>query len=260
MLKNATIIVLILALASAVTTMVVVGQNADGGVEIRINAKRLDDGRTEFAVQQREGSNWSDRIAPRGRFLPAAPTVGRWLNSTPVHVGASAGSGQSAVLLQGTPLAPPPGTSEVRGTSDAGVVYTVSRDEFTGAITTHVDARGGGDDFITGPLILRLTCTDTGSLVALLGSSEFFWISGTSDVSLKFDDGLIQREEWQADNAGGYSPADDAAFMNQLRTAERLTVLMPEYSRDPVVLDVRGMLATPVQPNLRNCGSPSGGV
>ncbi len=57
-----------------------------GEVEVRITAQRLQDGRTEFALQQREGDGWSDRIAPRARFLPAEPPVDRWLVSTPVTI------------------------------------------------------------------------------------------------------------------------------------------------------------------------------
>lgn len=260
MIKSAAIVALIIALIGSVTTLAVVGQESSGGVEIRVNAKRLDDGRTEFAVQQREGSGWSDRIAPRGRFLPAAPRVGRWLNSTPAIVGVATGQEASVALLQGTPLAPPRGTAEVSGTSDEGITYVVSRDGFTGAITTSVIASGGGDGFLTGRLRLRLECTEENRFVVLFSSSEFFWISGSSDVSLKFDDGFVQEHEWQADDAGGYSPDDDAAFVEQLRRAERLTVLMPEHSREPVELDVRGMVTTPVQPNLDSCGSAPGGA
>ena len=260
MIKNAAIVALIIALVGSVTTLAVIGQDSSGGVEIRVNAKRLDDGRTEFAVQQREGSGWSDRIAPRGRYLPAEPPVGRWLNSTPVIVGATTEQEASVALLQGSPLAPPRGTAEVRGTSDEGITYAVSRDGFTGAITTSVTASGGGDGFLTGPLRLKLECTAEGRFVVLLRSSEFLWISGSSDVSLKFDDGFVQEQEWQADDAGGYSPYDDIAFVEQLDSAERLTILMPEYLREPVELDVRGMVTTPVQPNLDSCGSAPGGV
>ena len=52
-----------------------VAQQSNTG-EVRINAKRLDDGRTEFALQQRDGSGWGERISPRGRFLPAEPPLG----------------------------------------------------------------------------------------------------------------------------------------------------------------------------------------
>lgn len=174
MAKNVAIVALIVALVSALMTVVVVGQGSDGGVEVRVNAKRLDDGRTEFAVQQREGSSWSDRIAPRGRFLPAEPPVGRWLNSTPVTVGAVSASGTSVALLHGTPLAPPQGTAQVGGTSETGVVYRVERDGFTGAITTRVFVSGDGDEFLTDPLILRVECTAEDRFAVLFSSSEFF--------------------------------------------------------------------------------------
>ena len=69
--------------------MVVQAQSA-GEIEVRITAQRLQDERTEFALQQREGDAWSDRIAPRARFLPAEPPLDRWLVSTPVTIAASA--------------------------------------------------------------------------------------------------------------------------------------------------------------------------
>ena len=56
------------------------------GTEIRITAMRLDDGRIEFAVQEREGEGWGERVLPRQRFFPTT-SEGRWLNSTPITVG-----------------------------------------------------------------------------------------------------------------------------------------------------------------------------
>ncbi|MDE2989027.1 MAG: hypothetical protein OXT70_13395 [Chloroflexota bacterium] len=52
------------------------------GVEVRIGAQRLDDGRTEFALQVREEDSWSDLVLPRSRFFPTTATVDRWLNSS----------------------------------------------------------------------------------------------------------------------------------------------------------------------------------
>ena len=56
------------------------------GTEIRITAMRLDDGRVEFAVQERDGEGWGERVLPRQRFFPTT-SEGRWLNSTPITVG-----------------------------------------------------------------------------------------------------------------------------------------------------------------------------
>jgi len=64
-----------------------VGLAQDAGTEVRITAMRHDDGRIEFALQEREGSGWSDRILPRARFFPATGREGRWLASTPIRVG-----------------------------------------------------------------------------------------------------------------------------------------------------------------------------
>ncbi len=89
MLKSAAIAVLLIIAAAGSATMVVQAQSG-GEVEVRIATQRLEDGRTEFALQQREGDGWSDRIAPRARFLPAEPPLDRWLVSTPVTIAAPA--------------------------------------------------------------------------------------------------------------------------------------------------------------------------
>ena len=68
------------------------------GTEIRITAMRHDDGRVEFAVQEREGEGWGERVLPRARFFPTT-SEGRWLNSTPITVGLAPGSGPRPRLV-----------------------------------------------------------------------------------------------------------------------------------------------------------------
>ena len=52
--------------------------------EVRIVARKLDDGRVEFGLQQRQSDNtWGDRQLPRVRFFPTTATVNRWLASSP---------------------------------------------------------------------------------------------------------------------------------------------------------------------------------
>ena len=58
-----------------------------GGVEVRISARRLADGRVEFALQPRAGSGWGERELPSSRYFPANAAAGRWLNSSPVTLG-----------------------------------------------------------------------------------------------------------------------------------------------------------------------------
>ena len=54
---------------------------------MRIAARRADDGRIEFALQQRRADgSWGGRLLPARRNFPATATAGRWLVSTPVTV------------------------------------------------------------------------------------------------------------------------------------------------------------------------------
>ena len=100
MLKNAAIALLLIAAAIGSSTMIVRAQSA-GEVEVRIAAQRLEDGRTEFALQQRQGDGWGELIAPRARFLPAEPPVDRWLFSTPVTVAEPTPSDGATVVAVG---------------------------------------------------------------------------------------------------------------------------------------------------------------
>ena len=77
--------------------------------EVRITAQRLDDGRTEFALQQREADGgWSERVLPRQRLFPAAARVGRWLWSTALTMrspGAGDDAGETEVRITAQRLA-----------------------------------------------------------------------------------------------------------------------------------------------------------
>ena len=67
-----------------------VAQAAVDEIEVRVAARRLDDGRTEFALQERQvGGAWSERRLPRARFFPSDASVERWLASSPLTVSLS---------------------------------------------------------------------------------------------------------------------------------------------------------------------------
>ena len=76
--------------------------------EVRITARQLEDGRVEFALQQRVDGEWGERQLPRSRFFPANVGHNRWLNSTPLTVSVEAealeetSTGGSAISLSGT--------------------------------------------------------------------------------------------------------------------------------------------------------------
>lgn len=81
------IVGLLAVVLGALTAMgigLVTAQNS--GVEVRVEARRLADGRIEFAVAQRVNGQWSERILPSSRYFPTS-SEGRWLRSSPVTVG-----------------------------------------------------------------------------------------------------------------------------------------------------------------------------
>ena len=77
-----------LALAGLVAAVLAAGAASALGQEAsetRISARRLADGRIEFALQvQNAGGGWGERVLPTSRYFPANAAVGRWLNSSPV--------------------------------------------------------------------------------------------------------------------------------------------------------------------------------
>ena len=79
---------LMTVLATVAVAPPVGAQSADGGSdEVRIVARKLADGRIEFALRQHQGGDsWGDPLLPRARFFPADATVGRWLRSSPLTI------------------------------------------------------------------------------------------------------------------------------------------------------------------------------
>ncbi len=86
MLRSRLAIAVTFALAGLVAAVgVAVAQAVTHTAEVRIVAQRLDDGRVEFGLQQREGDGWGDRILPQSRFFPVS-SQGRWLSSSAIDV------------------------------------------------------------------------------------------------------------------------------------------------------------------------------
>ena len=59
-----------------------------GGDEVRVAARKLDDGRVEVAVQAKQADeSWGERQLPERRFVPANAESGRWLTSSATAIG-----------------------------------------------------------------------------------------------------------------------------------------------------------------------------
>lgn len=92
MLKYLLITALVASLIGGVATYAVTAATRTVETEVRISAQRVDDGRVEFALQQRNADGeWSDRMLPNRRFFPAEGFVNRWANSTPLTVVSDSG-------------------------------------------------------------------------------------------------------------------------------------------------------------------------
>ena len=54
--------------------------------EVRVNARKLDDGRVEIGVQQLQDQGWGKVQLPSARYLKADAELGRWYSSSPATV------------------------------------------------------------------------------------------------------------------------------------------------------------------------------
>ena len=68
---------------------------------LRVAARKLADGRVEFAVQQRIDGAWGERRLPDRRFFPADTAVGRWLVSSPLTFNATDSQSSSSSAATG---------------------------------------------------------------------------------------------------------------------------------------------------------------
>ena len=109
----------------------------DSGLEVRVAAQLLADGRMEFALHEREADGeWGERRLSARRFFPANATVGRWLSSSPLTV-----SVPGAVTPGGT-ATPTPSATECSAETTAARV--------TGSIALVRTSHGSGTAFYIG--------------------------------------------------------------------------------------------------------------
>ena len=104
MRKNLLITAMAILAIASVATLVVRAQTTSVETAVRIVAQKLDDGRVEFGIQQREQTGeWGERILPSSRYFPTTAPANRWLRSTaiPLTVDVPATSAAAAPQASG---------------------------------------------------------------------------------------------------------------------------------------------------------------
>ena len=237
-----------------------------GQVETRIRVRRLEDGRTEFAVQQRTGlGEWGEHVLPSSRFLSEAALtthLGRWLNSSPVDlpsevppVSVSAGVPVVAEgILEWADL-----DGLTYNGSEPSFYYGIRQDQLDDSYYTWIVKATRTNDSLYGTLRLQLGCDSSGIWISLwevdLPYQSFDY---RVRASYRFDDGPVTTERWDhwSGNDDGFSPTDQAAFMEMMRQSDKLVIRASFYSRTitAIFTGVSQMFNTRVQPNIDYCG------
>lgn len=258
MLKNVIIALLAIALIGGATTVAVWSQAQTAEVEVRVRAKRLDDGRTEFAVQQRDGSGWSDSLFARNPRLTATPVVDRWYSSRGVIASAPV---DAASLMAAARPSPPVGWTPLGDTGGdvrIGLEYSVEANVISSEMTTTVAvfARDDGE-------YIKLGMTCEGRVLNLIVDDSTWSYSDSAQVTLRFGSNSPRTYTWALLRGAetGYSPSNDRDFIASLRAADQVAVQVEsDAGTTALLVDLAGFFTTPAQPNLDHCGgaTPSG--
>lgn len=239
-----------------------------GEVETRIRARRHEDGRTEFALQQMlDGENWGENILPSGRFLSAdhrTSHIDRWLNSSVVAL--------STVIVIPEVVVPPgvPIVAEAVleyadldgwafNGNEPSFYYGVRQDPLDDTYDTWVIKVANTDDDLYDTIRLQISC--------YAGEFQvFFWEDSlpyqrrdySVSVSYRFDDGDVTTERWShySGSDDGILTNDDDTFAQRMRNANRLVIRAAFYERTLTATfqGVSQMFRTRVQPNIEYCG------
>ena len=257
-LKTLMIAALLAALAGSIALAATGGE-----AEVRINARQLEDGRVEFALQQRVDGGWGERQLPRSRYFPANAGHNRWLNSTPMTVSVASIEDDSD-NLDGEPTATTP-------SGDPGKWRSILHDaDWSGRrdveLILSADSPQGWQ--------IRLDCTNSRRGVSVWKYERFAfdYDSGSSSVAWKFDGSstvhrtppLIEGGGWffsePSWDSRWYYPdgvlADKGNWWATL-AGKRSVEIQFGAGRwaETVSFDLRGLANAEAWPTIQNCGS-----
>ena len=189
-------VLLVVLLMGAVALGAGIATAHDGGTEVRITAMRLDDGRIEFALQERDGEGWGERILPSSRFFPTTSS-GRWLNSTPITVGEVTSMSSGATATAAAAATPTP---DSLGDWTRYEGANVNGDYLGYALTASSHSGFSWED----PPILLVRCGVGNTDNDLLWIATPYLLHGgdnTAGVNYRFAaDSSATRETWRSDD------------------------------------------------------------
>lgn len=250
--------------------------------EVRVVARPHEDGRVEFAVQQRVDGEWGERIAPSSRYLTPRlieERVGRWLNSSPITLTVAVESDEPIEAADsgstsdndgertGTPPAsgyePVIASNWDTSPTQTTLWYNARQDAFTDGVRTDVRMVGPN-----GNLTIEAVCFAEG--VGLVGFRLIRFTRPTRDADVpeqlevlwRLNAGAVQREMLDVEFLGdtpavyfrGAGPGFDSDWPNALRGGS-LAVRIGYRGVQEEVFDLDAFAETPVHQNLVNCGS-----
>ena len=232
-----------------------------GSIEytVRIAARRLADGRTEFGLQPRVGTGWGSMHLPPSRFFPADVVPGGgWLRSSEINlvdvddpVPANVPVSATAILRR----------ADLDGYSWNGLeptlYYGTKTDELDDTLFTWVVARARTDDRLWDTIRLQAGCLDGRHHIWFWEDSLPFVASrDLVSVRWRIDDGEIVAERWSESSGNEDTVYPSDRFKQAVVGADKLVVRMSFYSHTltATFTGLRAMWNTPVQPNLDYCG------
>lgn len=223
---------------------------------VRISAKLLDDGRIEFALQQRIGEAWADRLLPRPRFFPTSARIGRWLFSGRVEpVGFVPFQGRAASVGAVT-------TFSNWFESRTGSEY----DSYQSGADVGVPVEGHGTTVSGGSVIFLVSCTavdnDQGTLrISVTALQRLSGARRTISLTQQLGDSDPTTEEWNVGgdvrDAWGVSlfALDPGTLYEQLQNVSTIRLQIAGHPDVDVTFDISNLYNTGLQDNLDQCGN-----
>lgn len=240
-----------------------------GDTEVRINARQLEDGRVEFALQQRDGDDWSERMLADKRYFPAEVGHDRWLNSSPyavsVEVETEGEDAQQTIESAGEERAAY-GVLAFGFHGDSSVFY-YHGDAGVNGQRTSVKVSGTASDSLYDEAALGFVCDhDTQSLwvyaevgVTIGDEWRAASLNDYDGVTLAAF-GTISEQEWERrgfetfDDDAQVSGADATMFFVDALTERWVSVSLPMYNGSvKATFDLQSAFDTPVQGLLMGC-------